>query len=108
MIGQLSALQLSGVNMLDRWRLAIVSALFGFLASGALIVRGSMGSYSDLETRWGWLIDVACPAHLLMAQFFPNVNDGSSTMLLLMIGQTIVNAAIWFAAGALVTRIAKG
>lgn len=94
--------------MLDRWRLAIVFALFGFLASGALIVRGSMRSNSDLETRLGWVIDVACPAHLLMAQFFSGVNDGTATMLLLMIGQTAVNAAIWFAAGALLTKIAKG
>ncbi len=94
--------------MLDRWRLAIVFALFGFLASGALIISGSMGNNSDLETRWGWIIDIACPAHLVMVQFFPGVNDGSSTMLLLMIGQTVVNAGIWFAAGALLTRIARG
>jgi hypothetical protein len=67
--------------MLDRWRLAIVLALFGFLASGALIVNGSMGNYSELETRWGWVINVACPAHLLMSQFFAGVNDGTSTML---------------------------
>ena len=91
--------------MLDRWRLAIVFALFGFLASAALIVSGSMGSYSDLETRWGWVIDVACPAHLLMGRFFLGVNDGTSTMLLLMIGQAAVNAAIWFCAGALLTRL---
>ena len=91
--------------MLDRWRLAIVFALFGFLASGALIVNGSTGSYSELETRWGWVTKVACPAHLLMTQFFPGVNDGSSTMLLLMIGQTAANAAIWFCAGALLTRV---
>ncbi|MBS1802857.1 MAG: hypothetical protein JST28_05790 [Acidobacteria bacterium] len=91
--------------MLDRWRLAIVLALFGFLASAALIVSGSMGNYSELETRWGWVIDVACPAHLVMAQFFPGVNDGTPTMLLLMIAQTAVNAAIWFCAGALITRI---
>lgn len=94
--------------MLDRWRLAIVFALFGFLASGALIVSGSLGSNSDLETRLGWVVDVACPAHLLSAQFFPGVNDGSSTMLFLMIGQTVLNAAIWFAAGALLTRIVRG
>src|SRR5579885_3500033 len=56
-----SRVPLHGVTMLDRWRLAIVLALFGFLASGALIVSGSMGSNSDLETRLGWVIDVACP-----------------------------------------------
>ena len=105
-MGELPASLLPGVTMLDRWRLAIVLALFGFLASGALIISGSMGSNSDLETRWGWVIDIACPAHLLMAQFFPGVNDGSSAMLLLMIGQTVVNAAIWFAAGALLSRLA--
>jgi hypothetical protein len=33
------------------------------------------------------------------------VNDGSSTMLLLTIGQIVANAAIWFCAGALLTRI---
>ena len=68
MIGQPTPFLLPGVTMLDRWRLAIVFPLFGFLASGALIVRGSMGSNSDLETRLGRVIDVACPAHLLMAQ----------------------------------------
>jgi hypothetical protein len=94
-----------GALMLDRWRLAIVLALFGFLASGALIVNGSMSNYSELETRWGWVINVACPAHFFMTQFFSGVNDGTPTMLLLMIGQTAANAAIWFAAGALVTRI---
>jgi hypothetical protein len=93
--------------MLDRWRLAIVFALFGFLASGALIVSGSMSSSSDLETRWGWMMDVACPAHLVMAQFFAGVNDGTSTMLLLMIGQTAMNAAIWFAAGSLITKVVR-
>jgi hypothetical protein len=91
--------------MLDRWRLAIVLALFGFLASGALIVNGSMGNYSELETRWGWVINVACPAHLLMSQFFAGVNDGTSTMLLLIIAQTAANTAIWFCGGALVTKI---
>ena len=91
--------------MLDRWRLAIVFALFGFLASAALMVNGAMANYSDLETRWGWAINVACPAHLLMTQFFSGVNDGSSTMLLLTIGQIVANAAIWFCAGALLTRI---
>ena len=90
--------------MLDRWRLAIVLALFGFLASGALIVNGAMANYSDLETRWGWAVKIACPAHLVMTQFFPGVNDGSS-MIMLMIGQSVANAAIWFCAGALLTRI---
>jgi hypothetical protein len=91
--------------MLDRWRLAIVLALFGFLASAALTVNGTMANYSDLETRWGWAIKVACPAHLVMSQFFSGVNDGTSTMILLMIAQTAANALIWFAAGALLTRI---
>ena len=91
--------------MLDRWRLAIVLALFGFLASGALIINGSMGNYSELETRWGWAINVACPAHLIMNQFFSGINNGTPTMLLLMIAQTAANAAIWFCAGALLTRI---
>jgi len=91
--------------MLDRWRLAIVFALFGFLASAALIINGAMGNYAELETRWGWVMNVACPAHLLMTQFFPGVNDGSSMMLLLMIAQTAVNAAIWFCAGAVLSRI---
>ena len=94
--------------MLDRWRLAIVFALFGFLASGALIISGSMGNSAKLETRWGWVMNVACPAHLLMGQFFPGVNEGTTTMLLLMIGQTAVNAAIWFAAGRLITKIFRG
>jgi hypothetical protein len=91
--------------MLDRWRLAIVLGLFGFLASAALMVNGAMANYSDLETRWGWAINVACPAHLVMTQFFPGANDGTPIMLLLTIGQTAANAAIWFAAGALLTRI---
>jgi hypothetical protein len=94
--------------MLDRWRLAIVFALFGFLASGALIVNGSMNNSSELETRWGWVVNVACPAHLLMGQFFPGVNDETPMMLLLMMGQTAANAAIWFAAGRLITRIFRG
>jgi len=92
--------------MLDRWRFAIVLALFGFLASAALIVNGSMGNYSDLETRLGWVINLACPAHLLITQFFPYVNSGTPTMMLLMIARTAVNAALWFCAGALLTRIA--
>jgi len=92
--------------MLDRWRFAIVLALFGFLASAALIVNGSMGNYSDLETRLGWVINLACPAHLLITQFFPYVNSGTPTMMLLTIAQTAVNAALWFCAGALLTRIA--
>jgi hypothetical protein len=91
--------------MLDRWRLAIVLALFGFLASAAMMVNGATANYSDLETRLGWVIKVACPAHLLMTQFFADVNDGTPTMLLLMVAQTVANAAIWFCAGALVTRI---
>ena len=36
--------------MLDRWRLAIVFALFGFLASAVLILNGATANYSDLET----------------------------------------------------------
>lgn len=104
-MGPLPGPLLSGVIMLDRWRLAIVFALFGFLASGALIVSGSMGNYSELESRWGWAMNVACPAHLFMAQLLPGVNDGTSAMLLLMIGQTAANAAIWFCAGALLNRI---
>ena len=92
--------------MLDRWRLAIVFALFGFLASAALIAHGSLDNYSELEVRWGWAINVACPAHFPIIQLFPNVNDGTSTMLLLLMLQTLGNAAIYFAVGALLTRIA--
>ena len=92
--------------MLDRWRFAIVLGLFGFLASAALIVNDSMGNFSDLETRLGWVINVACPAHLLVTQYFPYVNSGTPTMLLLLIGQTAVNTAAWFCAGAILTRIA--
>jgi len=91
--------------MLDRWRFAIVLSLFGFLASAALIVNSSMGNFSDLETRLGWVVNVACPAHLFVTQYFPYVNSGTPTMLLLMIGQTVANTAIWFCAGALLTRI---
>jgi hypothetical protein len=97
---------MAGWIMLDRWRFAIVLALFGFLASGALIASGAMGNSSELETRLGWAIDVACPVHLLMSEFFRGVSDGTSTMLLLMIAQTVGNTAIWFAVGALLTRIA--
>lgn len=92
--------------MLDRWRFAIVLSLFGFLASAALIVNSSMGNLTDLKARLGWVINVACPAHLLVTQYFPYVNSGTPTMLLLMIAQTAVNTAIWFCAGALLTRIA--
>lgn len=94
--------------MLDRWRLAIVFAAFGFVASGALIAHATMGGFSDLELRWGWVINVACPAHFLIAQIYPNVNDGTSTMLLLWIVQTAGNAAIWFVAGALITKFLGG
>jgi hypothetical protein len=92
--------------MLDRWRLAIVFALFGFLASAVLILNGAMANYSDLETRLGWVVKVACPAHILMTQFFSGVNNGTPTMLLLIIAETAANAAVWFCAGALLTRIA--
>jgi len=91
--------------MLDRWRFAIVLGLFGFLASAAMIVNNSMGNFSDLESRLGWILNVACPAHLLITQFFPYVNSGTPTMMLLMIAQTGANAAIWFCAGAILTRI---
>ena len=94
--------------MLDRWRFAIVLALFGFLASAALIAHGSLGGYSELETRWGWAINVACPAHLLITQLFPNVNDGTSLMFVLLIAQTLGNAAIYFVVGALLTRMLGG
>jgi|KBSMisStandDraft_5_1062788.scaffolds.fasta_scaffold02597_6 hypothetical protein len=92
--------------MLDRWRFAIVLGLFGFLASAAMIVNNSMGNFSDLEARLGWVVNVACPAHLLITQFFPYVNSGTPTMMLLMVAQTAANAAIWFCAGAILTRIA--
>jgi hypothetical protein len=92
--------------MLDRWRFAIVLALFGFLTSAAMIVNNSMGNFSDLETRLGWVISVACPAHLLITQFFPYENSGTPTMMLLLIAQTVANAGIWFCAGAILTRIA--
>jgi len=91
--------------MLDRWRLAIVFGLFGFLASAAMIVNNSMGNLSDLETRLGWVINVACPAHLLIMQFFPYENNETPTMMMLMFAQTVVNAAAWFFAGAILTRI---
>lgn len=91
--------------MLDRWRLAIVLAAFGFVASAALMAHAG---FSDLEVRWGWAINVACPAHFLITQLYPNVNDGTPTMLLLWIAQTAGNAAIWFCAGALITRMAGG
>lgn len=92
--------------MLDRWRLAIVLSLFGFLASAVLIVNGAIGDATDLENRLGWIINIACPAHLLLAQYFPYVNSGSPTMLLLLIAQTVVNTAIWFCAGAVLTKVA--
>jgi hypothetical protein len=91
--------------MLDRWRLAIVLSLFGFLASAVLIVNGSIGDSADLESRLGWVINIACPAHQLLTQFFPYENSGTPTMLLLLIAQTVANTAIWFCAGAVLTRI---
>jgi hypothetical protein len=91
--------------MLDRWRLAIVFAAFGFVASAALIAHVMMVGFNDLEYRWGWAINVACPAHVLITQLFPNVNAGTSAMLLLWIAQTAANAAIWFGAGAVLTKM---
>ena len=91
--------------MLDRWRLAIVFALFGFVASAALIAHTVMGNYTELEVRWGRMIDVACPAHMLISVLFPNVNEGTPLMVLLWLAQTAVNAAIYFALGALITRM---
>ena len=69
--------------MLDRWRFAIVLALFGFLASAALIVHVMMGGYTDLATQWGWAINVACPAHVLITQLFPYENSGTPLMMML-------------------------
>jgi hypothetical protein len=91
--------------MLDRWRLAIVLAAFGFVASAALIAHVTMGGFTDLDVRWGWAINIACPAHVLITQFFPNVNNGTPTMVLLWLVQTAGNVGAWFAAGALITRM---
>jgi hypothetical protein len=41
-----------------------------------------------------------------MTQFFSRVNNGTLTMLLLIIAEITANAAIWFCAGSLRTRIA--
>jgi hypothetical protein len=54
----------------------------------------------------GWVVKIACPAHILMTQFFSGVNNGTPAMLLLIIAETAANAAVWFCAGALLTRIA--
>jgi hypothetical protein len=43
-----------------------------------------------------------------MTQFFAGVNDGTPMMMMLMIAQTVVNAAIWFGVGVVVTRIFGG
>ena len=94
--------------MLDRWRLAIVLALFGFVASAALIAHTVMGNYSELEVRWGAAVDFVCPAHLLITVLFPYVNQGTPMMALLWLVQTAVNAGIYFAVGALLTRIVGG
>ena len=91
--------------MLDRWRLAIVFAAFGFVANAALMAHVMWAGFNDVEMRWGWAINVACPAHLLITQLFPDVNYGTPGMLL-WVCQTAVNVAIWFAAGAILTRIA--
>ncbi len=91
--------------MLDRWRLAIGFALFGFVASAAIIAHSVMGNYTELEVRWGRMLDVVCPAHLLVSVLFPNVNEGTPLMALLWLAQTAANAAIYFAAGALLTRM---
>ena len=90
--------------MLDRWRLAIVLALFGFLASGALMAHVVVGNYAEMDPRWAWIIPVACPAQVLIALIIPEMTNGSPSMLL-MIGQTVANAAIWFCVGALLTKI---
>ncbi|HEY1579503.1 MAG TPA: hypothetical protein VGF82_20740 [Terracidiphilus sp.] len=91
--------------MLDRWRFAIVLSLFGFLASGALMVHVMMGGYSDIDTRWGWAINVVCPAHILITQYFAFQNDGTPLMTLLWVGTTVLNGAIWFAVGAMLTKL---
>jgi len=41
-----------------------------------------------------------------MTQFFSRVNNGTLTMLLLIIAEITANAAIWFCVGSLRTRIA--
>ena len=61
-------------------------SLFGFLASGALMVHVMTGGYTDLDTRWGWAINVACPAHVLITQFFAFQNDGTPLMMLVWLG----------------------
>ena len=94
--------------MLDRWRLAIVLALLGFLASAALIAHTVMGNYSELEVRWGVAVDVICPGHLLISALVPNANQGTSFMAMLWLGQTAANAAIYFAVGAFVTKLLGG
>lgn len=94
--------------MLDRWRFAIVLSLFGFLASGALMVHVITGGYTDLDTRWGLAINIACPAHILITQFFAFQNDGTPLMMLVWAGTTVLNAAIWFAVGAILTNIVSG
>lgn len=94
--------------MLDRWRFAIVLALFGFLASGALMVHVMMGGYTDLEARWGWAVNIACPAHLIITQFFAFQNEGSPLMMLVWAAVTLLNAGIWFAVGAILTNLVSG
>jgi hypothetical protein len=91
--------------MLDRWRFAIVLALLGFVSSAALIVHVMMSGYTDMDMRWGWAITVACPAHVLITQMFPYENSGTPLMMVLWVVQTALNAAIWFAVGALLTKL---
>lgn len=91
--------------MLDRWRFAVALALLGFVASAALIVHVMIGGFTDLDTQWGWAITVACPAHVLITQLFPFENNGTPLMMVLWVVQTAANAAIWFAAGALITKV---
>jgi len=64
------------------------------------------GGFTDLEVRLGWALDIVCPAHYLITRFSPSAASGTDSLALLWMAQIVANAAIWFGAGALITKMA--
>jgi hypothetical protein len=84
-----------------RWRFALRLALCGFLVNAAIFAYLELANYPPL----GLIPVILCPASVMGAFLFFDLNAHTALMAVAWVFQGLVNAAIYFGIGSVIGRL---
>jgi len=88
--------------MRKRWRFAFYMALLGFISNAALFGFVELSNYAPLNPMLGIMADILCPASILGAYPFFDINAHSGLMIAAWTFLGLLNSTIYFGVGLLV------